>query len=83
MLEKQYGHGGHIVTVVGLARRYFDARKVRRRTLSEVTIKMVSMLKSQLSQSAPWTMVLSCMGCREFAGKGEGGFFPKEGNFPV
>lgn len=46
-----HGRGGHLVTLVDRCSRYFDARKVSRRTREEVTKRMIEMLKRQPSHT--------------------------------
>lgn len=46
-----HGHGGNIVTIVDRCSRYFDARKVKRRTRDEVTGRMIEMLREQKSHT--------------------------------
>lgn len=64
-----HGHGGNVVTVVDRASRYFDARKVKRRTRAEVTEKMVSMLKAQPSHTLTLDNGVEFHGHREIAEK--------------
>ena len=64
-----HGRGGHVVTIVDRTSRYFDARKVRRRTRSEVTEKMVSMLKAQPSHTLTLDNGVEFHGHRDIARK--------------
>jgi IS30 family transposase len=64
-----HGHGGNIVTVVDRTSRYFDARKVNRRTRAEVTEKMVDILKGQPSHTLTLDNGVEFHGHREIAAK--------------
>lgn len=66
-----HGHGGHVVTVVDRASRYFDARKVRRRTRAEVTEKMIDILKGHQSHTLTLDNGVEFHGHQEIAEKAE------------
>lgn len=64
-----HGHGGNIVTVVDRTSRYFDARKVKRRTRAEVTEKMVDILKGHPTHTLTLDNGVEFHGHREIAAK--------------
>jgi len=66
-----HGKGGNLVTLVDRCSRYFDARKVKRRTRHEVTEKMVAMLNQQKSLTLTLDNGVEFHGHRDIANRAE------------
>lgn len=66
-----HGHGGNIVTVTDRTSRYFDARKVKRRTRAEVTAKMVEILKGHQAHTLTLDNGVEFHGHQEIAKKAQ------------